>query len=163
MGKIIKDGFTFMEYANSRLIKATDDIPALKNELITIGETKTHIQMSEYALGLGKHILSVTNFERIKEIDECFTVIKKWQNKEAGFQIARDAAGVMNDLARSEKDPLKAKVYRAFGQIAATPHVRWHALAASDYAVVIINLMFPKDIDKVKAEREFQISLLNSV
>jgi hypothetical protein len=39
------------------------------------------------------------------------------------------------------------------GQVAATPHVRWQALIASDYAVALINLMYPNDLDEVKKER----------
>jgi hypothetical protein len=46
------------------------------------------------------------------------------------------------------------------GQVAATPHVRWHALVASEYAIVITNLMYPKDFDKVREERELQIKLM---
>ncbi len=45
MGKIIKDGFHFMEYVNSGLIRKTNDIPEFKNELITLSELKTHIEM----------------------------------------------------------------------------------------------------------------------
>lgn len=70
---------------------------------------------------------------------------------------------MVNGLARGEKDPVKAKVLRAMGQVAATPHVRWHALAASEYAIVIINLMYPDDLDKVKEERGLQIELMRSV
>ncbi len=32
MGKIIKDGFTFVQYANSGLIRKIDDIAELKNK-----------------------------------------------------------------------------------------------------------------------------------
>ena len=39
------------------------------------------------------------------------------------------------------------------GQVAATLHVRWHALVASDYAVTMINAMYPGNLRKVKEER----------
>ena len=163
MGKIIKDGFAFMEYANSGLIRKIDDIPELKNELITLSELKTHIEMSKYALLLAKHILKVSGMERSATIDECFTMNRKWQNREVKFQAALEVAGLINDLARVEKNLIKAKALRALGQVAATPHVRWHALVASEYAIVMINLMYPKDFDKVKEERELQIELMKSV
>ena len=163
MGKIIKDGFMFMEYANAGLIRKVDDILELKYELITLSETKTHVEMSQYALLLAEHILNFSGVERCQAIENCFIINKKWQEGEAKFQEARDVAGVMNDLAREEKDMIKVKVLRAMAQVAATPHVKWHALGASEFAVVIINLLYPKDFDKVREEREFQIHLMETV
>lgn len=163
MGKIIKDGFAFMEYVNSGLIRKVDDIPELKNKLITLSESKTHLEMSRYALLLAEHILNVSGIESSAAIEECFAIVAKWQDREAKFQDALEVAGVMNSLAREEKNQIKAKVLRAMGQVAATPHVRWHALVASEYAIVIINLMYPKNLEKVKEEREIQIELMKSV
>jgi hypothetical protein len=145
MGKVIKDGFHFMEYVNSRLIRKIDDIPELKSELLMLSESKTHVELSKYALLLAEYILDMSGVERTAEIEECLAVNIRWQNKEAHFQEGRNAAGVVNALARDEKDPVKIKVLRSMGQVAATPHVRWHSLAASEYAVVVVNLMFPKD------------------
>jgi hypothetical protein len=41
--------------------------------------------------------------------------------------------------------------------------VKRHALIASDYAVTLINVMYPKNMEEVRKEREIQISLLESV
>lgn len=49
------------------------------------------------------------------------------------------------------------------GQVAATPHVKRHALIASDYAITLINLMYPKDLEEVRKERKIQIELMKSV
>ena len=49
------------------------------------------------------------------------------------------------------------------GQIAATPHVKRHALVASDYAVKLVNRMFPGNLEKVREMRETQIFLLEQV
>lgn len=162
MGKIIKDGFTFMQYANAGLIRKVDDIPELKQELITLGEIKTHKQMSKYAVLLAEHLLQFSGVERSCAIEECITINTNWQMGEATFQEARQVAGVVNSLARDEKDPVTVKVLRAMGQVAATPHVRWHALAASEYAIVVTNIMFPGDFDKVRAEREQQIAMMSA-
>ncbi len=152
-----------MEYVNSGLIRRTDDIPELKNRLITLSESKTHIELSKYALLLAEHILNISGMERSAVIDACFSVVAKWQDKEARFQDALQVAGMINSLAREEKNPIKAKALRAMGQVAATPHVRWHALAASEYAIVMVNLMYPNNFDKVKEERELQIALMANV
>ncbi len=163
MGKIIKDGFAFMRYANSGLIRKVDDILELKNELITLSELKTHVEMSKYAILLAEHILNFSKIERSLEIEKCFTVNKKWQDREIKFQDALEVAGMINSLAREEKNLIKAKVLRAMGQVAATPHVRWHPLVASEYAIVVVNLMYPGNFDKVKEERKIQIELMKSM
>ena len=160
MGKIIQNGFQFVEYANSRLIRKIDDVLELKHELISLSETKTHLELSDYGLRLAEHLLELSRLEKTEIIDSCFQVIKKWQIKEAKVKDALDVAGQLNDLARDEKDSIKAKALRGLGQISAIPHVRWHALVASEYAVVIINLKYPNDMDKVREEREFQIKLM---
>ncbi|ATW28306.1 hypothetical protein DCMF_02155 [Candidatus Formimonas warabiya] len=146
-----------------KVIKKIDDIPELKEILITISESKTHKQMSQYSLLLAKHILEISEVECCSAIAECFDINKKWQNGEAKFQDARQVAFMVNRLAREEKDPVKVKVLRAMGQVAATPHVKWHALVASEYAITLINVMYPKNLEEVKKEREIQIELMKSV
>ena len=89
------------------------------------------------------------------------------QNGETGkgfakFQGARNAADKLLKLARDEKDPIKEKIYRIMAQITNTPHVNTHALWASDYAIKLINKMYPNDFDEVKKEREIQIELMKS-
>lgn len=158
MGKIIQDGRTFLRYANSHLIRKIDDIPALRDTLIDLGEGKTHVEMSQYAVALAGHILERTETARTPVIDACLAINRKWQDKEVRFQDALEIAGQLNRLARGEKDPVRAKVLRALGQVAATPHVRWHALVASEYAVVVVNLLYPGDMERVRMEREWQIA-----
>lgn len=156
-----KDGRSYMNGVT--LIRKIDDIPELKERLIDISESKSHKQMSKYSLLLAEHILEISMTEYNSDIAECFEINQKWQDGKVKFQDARNVAFKINRLAREEKDPVRVKVLRAMGQVAATPHVKWHALIASDYAVTLINLMFPKDLDKVKKEREIQIELMESV
>ncbi|WP_425320166.1 putative immunity protein [Paenibacillus algorifonticola] len=58
---------------------------------------------------------------------------------------------------------MKVKVLRVMGQVAATPHVRRHALIASDYAITLINVMYPKNLEEVRKERNLHIDFLRSV
>ena len=160
MGKH-KDGHSYMNSVG--LIRKIDDIPELKEMLIDISESKSHKQMSEYSLLLAEHILEISKTEYNNDIAECFEINLKWQDGKVKFQDARNVAFKVNRLAREEKGPVRVKVLRAMGQVAATPHVRWHALIASDYAVTLINLMYPNDLDEVKKEREIQIELMKSV
>ena len=145
------------------IIKKLDDIPELKEELISIYETKSHQDISRYSLLLAEHVLTLANLPVNETIDACFTVSRAWQRGEARFQEARQVAFTLHRLAREETDPVRVKVYRTLGQIAATPHVKRHALVASDYAVKLVNLLYPKDLDEVRKEREAQILMMKSV
>jgi hypothetical protein len=161
-GNIIKP----INYAG--IFKKIDDIPELRIELENIFTHKTHGEMVKYCLLLGQHILKITNIEPCNEIKESFEINKKWLNGETGkgfakFQIARNAAGKLLDMARDEKDLIKQKIYRVMAQIATSPHVKNHALWASDYAVKLINTLYPNNFDEVKKERAIQIELMNSV
>jgi hypothetical protein len=147
------------------IIKKIDDIPELKEKLIEAFDAKAndHKAISRYSLLLAEHVLTLTGVQRDSAIEECFAVSEKWQDGKAKFQDARNVAFKMHRLAREEQNPVKVKVLRVMGQVAATPHVKRHALIASDYAVKLINLLHPKDFDKVRREREVQVALMESV
>ena len=49
------------------------------------------------------------------------------------------------------------------GQAVATGHMREHAMVASDYAIKVINLLFPNNVNAVKQERLWQINHLKNV
>jgi hypothetical protein len=146
-----------------KIIKKIDDIPELKEQLIDIFESKSHRDISHYSLLLAEHILSLTNTPVDDAIAKCFDIVRKWQDGKAKFQEARQVAFMLHRLARMEKDPIKVKVLRVMGQVAATPHVKRHALIASDYAIKLINLMYPKKFEEVIKERKIQIELMKSV
>jgi hypothetical protein len=59
-------------------------------------------------------------------------------------------------LARNEKDLIKEKFYGIMAQIANSPHVKNHALWASDYTIKLINKMYPNNFDEVKKERKYK-------
>ncbi|MDR0442080.1 MAG: helix-turn-helix domain-containing protein [Treponema sp.] len=147
------------------IFRKIDDIPELRIELEKIFNSKSHKEMAKYSLLLGHHILKITNTDPCNEIIEGFEINKKWQigepNKKgfAKFQESRNVAGKILTLARKEKDPIKACIYRVMAQIVNIPHVKNHALWASDYAIKLINKLYPNNFDEVKKERETQIEL----
>ncbi|HSP47065.1 MAG TPA: hypothetical protein VLN47_03205 [Clostridiaceae bacterium] len=146
-----------------KIIRKIDDLPELKQALIEEFDLKDHQQISRYGLLLAQHVLDLTRIEPDEAIQACFDVNRRWQEGKARFQEARNVAFRLHTLAREEKDPIKVKVLRVLGQVAATPHVKRHALIASDYAITLINLMHPKDMEEVRKEREIQIGLMKSV
>lgn len=145
------------------IIRKIDDLPELKEALIEEFDLKDHRQISRYSLLLAQHVLELTGIQPDDAIRACFEVNERWQEGKAKFQEARNVAFRLHTLAREEKDPIRVKVLRVLGQVAATPHVKRHALIASDYAITLINLMHPKDMDEVRKEREIQIGLMKRV
>jgi hypothetical protein len=151
------------DMSNVGIIRKINDIPELKDELIAVFESKSKKDISRYGLLLVEHVLSITNIQPCDAINECIDVTRRWQEGEATYQDTRQAAALIPDLARTEKDPLKAKVLRVVGQVTLVPHVKRHALIASDYAITLINLMYPKNLEEVRKEREVQIELMKSI
>jgi hypothetical protein len=151
------------DMSNVGIIKKIDDIPELKDELIAVFETKSKKEISHYGLLLVQHVLSLTNVQPCDAINECIDISRKWQEGKATYQETRQAAAMIPDLAREEKDPVKAKVLRIVGQVTLIPHVKRHALIASEYAITLINLMYPKNLEEVRKEREIQINLMKAL
>lgn len=135
----------------------------MKEELITLFESKSKIEISQYGLRLVQHILNLTSMEPFHEITKCIEVSKRWQEGKATYHETRAAAALIPDLARAEEDKVKAKVLRIVGQVTLIPHVKRHGLIASEYAITLINLMYPKNLEEVIKERKIQIELMKSV
>lgn len=151
------------DMSNVGIIKKIDDIPELKEELISVFETKTKKDVSRYGLLLIHHVLSLTDIEPCDAIKVCIEVTKRWQDDKATYKETRQAAAMIPDLARTEKDPIKEKVLRITGQVTLIPHVKRHGLIASEYAITLINHIYPKNLEEVRKEREFQIEIMKSV
>ncbi len=145
------------------ILKKLDDLAELKARLIAVFDTKTHRNVSKYSMLLGDHVLALASMPKEGEVALCFTVNERWREGDAKFQEARDVAFLMHELARPETDPVRAAALRTLGQLAATPHVKRHALIASDYAVKVVNLLHPGNMEEVRKERELQIRLMESV
>lgn len=151
------------DMSNVGIIKKIEDIPELKDELIEVFESKSKKDISSYGLLLVQHVLNLTNVQPCDAINDCIDVSRKWQEGKATYQDTRQAAAMLPDLARAEKDPIKAKVLRVVGQVTLIPHVKRHALIASEYVITLINLMYPKNLEEVRKERKIQIDLMKSV
>ena len=151
------------DMSNVGIIKKIDDIPELKDELIAVFESKSKKNISCYGVLLVEHVLSLTNVQPCDAINECIAISTKWQEGKATYQETRQAAAMIPDLARVEKDPVKANVLRVVGQVTLIPHVKRHALIASEYAITLINLMYPKNLEEVRKERKIQIDLMKNL
>nr|WP_205408845.1 hypothetical protein [Bifidobacterium lemurum] len=75
--------------------------------------------------------------------------------RQVGFQI--------HLLAKNGQDVVVRTALRVVGYAVATGHMPEHALAASDYAIKVINLLFPGNVNAVRQERLWQIERLRGV
>ncbi len=137
--------------------KIQDDV-YLRNEFISLYEVKSHKDMARFGLHLGKHIISITGIEPCEEIIEAFGAVNRWLEGKANYSEARNID--IYKYARAEKDALRQKFYKTMAQIACIPHVKYHALWATDFAVTLINKMHPDNFEEVKKERAFHIESL---
>jgi hypothetical protein len=150
-------------YEYQRLVGKIDDIPELRNEFISIYDAKSHQEVVGFCLLLGQHLLEVTGFTACDEIKASFEAMKKWIDGKVNYHEARNLSFEISRIARVENDLVKVRFLRTMAQIAASPHVKYHGLWATDFAVTLINRMYPGNMDKVGMERRNQIELLKNL
>lgn len=150
-------------YDVPRLVGKINDNPEMRDEFIKLFDTKTKHEMAHFGLALGDHIIHFRDFGVCGEITEAFAAVREWTHGGVNYHRARNSAGAINDLARKQSDPVKVKFYRSMAQIACIPHVKFHALWACDFAVALINMLYPGDLDAISKERQAQIELLKGV
>ncbi len=145
-------------------IKITDNIN-LRKQLDAEYETHTQIQLCKYAVLLSKHILSIVNYKDMDNpiIRAGFAVNEKWQEGNATMHEVRQAGFAIHRLAKESDSLIIQTALRVAGQSVATGHMREHAMVASDYAVKVVNLLFPDNAEIVTQERLWQIECLKSV
>lgn len=150
-------------YEYQRPVGKIVDIPELKKEFIVIYDTKSHKEMVQFCLALAQHIIDVTGFEPCNEIKASFEAMQKWIEGKVNYNEARNLSFDISRIARAENDLIKVRFLRTMAQIAASPHVKYHGLWATDFAVTLINRMYPGNMDEVRKEREKQIELIKKV
>lgn len=149
-------------YNYQRPVGKIDDIPGLRDDFIAVYDTKSHQQVVEFCLMLGRHLIEITGFEANKEITAAFEAMQRWLNGEANYHEARNLSFLISQYARDEEDPIKVRFFKTMGQLTAGPHVKYHGLWATDFAVTLVNKMHPSDLDEVKKEREKQLELIKA-
>ena len=128
-------------------------------------EKSSQIKLCKYALLLATHILTMIDYDDINNpiITDGYAVNEKWQKGTARMHDVRQAGFQIHQLAKNAQDIVIQTSLRVVGQAVATWHMREHAMVASDYAIKVINLLFPNDVNTVKQERLWQIETLNNI
>lgn len=78
---------------------------------------------------------------------------ESWQKGNARMHDVRQARFKIHQLAKNSHHIVTQTALRVVGQAVAAGHMREHAMVSSDYAVKVINLLFPNDINAVRQER----------
>lgn len=148
-------------------IKILDDL-SLRIKLETILNDMPQKQLAIWAItnsqGFKQYFDSkLKNDNRITESE---IILKNRINGECSAYRLRQAGFSANELAKESETEISKYSARVFAQSIAVGHMRGHAIVSSDYAIKVINLIYPNSLEHVIAEREKQIviakQLINS-
>lgn len=145
-------------------IKIVDDTE-LRKELDMEYDFSSQEQLCKYALLLAHHILELINYPDMdnETIKEGFFINEQWQKGNVRMHDVRQIGFKIHQMAKASEDDIICTALRVVGQAVATAHMKEHAMVASDYAVKVINLVHPNNMDEVKKERLWQINHLKEI
>ena len=141
-------------------IKVTD-IPQKRLELEKLLEQLPHKEIARWAVeNVRRFIEDIENFaDKESILEETLNVFQqRLEGKISAYQL-RQAGFLANTLSKRSKADISKFAARVYAQAIASAHMRGHAMVSSDYAIKVIQLKDPKDLDRVRVERERQISL----
>lgn len=141
-------------------IKVTD-IPQKRLELEKLLEQLPHKEVARWAVENARDFIEdIENFaDKESILEETLNVFQqRLEGKISAYQL-RQAGFLANTLSKRSKADISKFAARVYAQAIASAHMRGHAMVSSDYAIKVIQLKDPKDLDRVRVERERQISL----
>ncbi len=152
-------------YAYQRPLGPIADDKALRQQFIAVYDAKTHQQVVRFcrAYGYRLHELTRHTFPYNSDIADAYAGMEQWFAGEANYHAARNASFRIGRQARSATDRVAERFLRTMAQLTASPHVKYHGLWASDFAITLINTMHPNNEAAVRNERMAQIQLLTSI
>lgn len=150
-------------YAIQHAVGKISDDKALRGVFILLFDQADHTTLVEFGIRYAHHLIEFYHFPVHPLFTEAFEAMRQWQNHQSNYHRARKLAGEMQDLARTEPDPLTARFYRTIAQAAAIPHVKFHGLWLTDFGISLINRRFPNDLEAITQERQVQIDLLKNL
>jgi hypothetical protein len=150
-------------YDYQKPVGKIDDNAELRDELIAVFDTKDKEDAVRFGLRYGEHLIKMTGIEPCAKILDATGALREWLDETANYHKARNIAfRHLYATARAENDLVRLKFYKTMAQIACIPHVKFHALWATDFAITLINAIHPGDRAAIKKERETQIALFKN-
>ncbi len=148
-------------YAYTRLLGKIEDIPELRQEYINVFDSKSKEELVRFCLLYGQELLAAYPYDTLPVIEEGFDAMQDWLDGKVNFHPAGNASFALNRRIRDEKDRVRKRFYQTISQLLASPHVRFHALWVTDFAISLINRKDPGNLDLVSQERRKQIGILS--
>ncbi len=142
-----------------------EDNSEIRNQIDKIYENTTQIDLAKWSINLAIHILELVDidYRDISEIVEGFKVNEQWQIGKVRMHYVRQAGFKIHKLARESNTEIEKIALRVVGQAVGTGHMREHAMVASDYAIKLINILYPDNMEEVTKERIWQLEELKKV
>lgn len=137
------------------------DIPQKRLELETTLEQLPHKEVARWAVENAHNFIEdIESFvDKESILEETLNVFQqRLEGKISAYQL-RQAGFLANTLSKRSTTDISKFAARVYVQAIASAHMRGHAMVSSDYAIKVIQLKDPKDLDRVRMERERQISL----
>ena len=132
-------------------------------ELELVLEQLPQGQLARWAMKMALSFIALIDaedeFEKQKILTQVREVFKARLDGRASAYELRKAGFLANKLSQQAQSQIGKYAARVFTQAVATGHMRGHAIVAADYAVKVVNLLSPDDIEAVRKEREKQIAL----
>ena len=143
-------------------IKVTD-ISQKRMELETLLEQLPHKEVARWAVENSQIFIEDIDIESPADkksiLEETLNVFQqRLEGKKSAYQL-RQAGFLANTLSKRSKADISKFAARVYTQAIASAHMRGHAIVSSDYAIKVIQLKGPVDLDRIRAERERQIAL----
>ena len=141
------------------------DNTELRNELDELYRITNQVVLAQWASSLAIHMLEFAGIDYSNNdvILNSFNISREWQNGLVSVHDVRQSGFRVHQIARQTEDIVVRTVYRVVGQSVAACHMPEHSMVASDYAVKVVNLMYPDDDGAVAAERRWQINRLRQL
>ncbi|MDO9630196.1 MAG: hypothetical protein Q7I99_09895 [Acholeplasmataceae bacterium] len=130
------------------------------NELLSIS---THQVSAIFASDCARHLMDhlAKDYEINPEALDAIEACHSWVSHEISKVAARVYAQKVHVLAREETNPVLKYFYRACGHAAATPHVKSHAIHATNYVLkALLSIPGIKSDEVEEIERSWQIKHL---
>lgn len=141
----------------------TQDSADLRLELEELLETLPQKDLATWAIQNSKDFLKYIDIddESLKEsiiIEASKALEERIEAKLSAHQL-RQAGFLANKLSQQSINDVSKFSARVFAQAVAVGHMRRHAIVSSDYAIKVVNILYPHDEQAVLKEREKQIQL----
>lgn len=145
-------------------IKITDQ-NSLREQLEAIYQKAGQLQICQYALQLATHILEITHFPDTQHdvIQEGYAINEAFQRGEVRMHDVRLVGFKIHQLAKTYQNPIFQTTLRVVGHAVSSAHMKEHAIVASDYAIKVINQLYPDNLPAIIAERHWQIETLQTI